>query len=280
LNEPVANEVALQDASADIQALDTHVVVLALNVRNFDRYCDAHGAQASAEFLHGYLNLVTKSVMRQGGEVHHVQGAQVLALWRCLPSTFMAKTQGPGQQAALRETEKALCAAQTLWLSSQAWADLQDGQELELEMGLESGEALLGSVGSQERRFQAVMGEPVVVAQALRDMAAELSYPLLVGPQLVEDLARGSAVFEMRQNSALNYQPFDERHADMDSTHNTSIAQTTHETSQVDALQGQRLGEFLLPGTTRPRLVYACALAVNAKRLHVVGHSEFSKRVA
>jgi adenylate cyclase len=279
LNEPVAKEVALQEASAVIDALDTQVVVLALNVRNFDRYCDAHGAQASAEFLHGYLNLVTTSVMRQGGEVHHVQGAQVLALWRCQPSTFSPKTQRPGEPGALRETEKALCAAQALWLSSQAWADLQDGQELELEMGLESGEALLGSVGSHERRFQAVMGEPVVVAQALRDMVAELSYPLLVGPQLVEDLVRGSTVFEMRQNSGLNNQPFDERHADMDSTH-TTTAQTTHETSQVDALQGQRLGEFLLPGTTRPRLVYACALEVNAQRLHVVGHSEFFKRVA
>ena len=45
-------------------------------------------------------------------------------------------------------------------------------------------------------------------------------------------------------------------------------------------LQGLRLGEFLLPGTTQSRLVYACGLQVSESRLKVVSASESLQRVA
>ena len=68
----------------------------------------------------------------------------------------------------------------------------EDVPLLELGIGIESGCALVGSIGPAERRVHTLVGEPVHVAQALQAMTAELSYPILIGPgiqaQLREDV--------------------------------------------------------------------------------------------
>ena len=55
---------------------------------------------------------------------------------------------------------------------------------------------------------------------------------------------------------------------------------STEDRVTQSSFEGVRLGEFLLPGTVEPRVVYACALDVSARRLQVVGSSEFEQRVA
>ena len=299
MTAPVAQEVALQEASASIEAQHEQVVVLSLNVRNFERYGDSQAVAVTAEFLNAHLNTVTQAVKRHGGEVHHVQGAQVLALWRLKNNT------SPREQHQV--AKRALGLAQELWTQSQAWVETQGAGDLELEMGLESGQALLGSMGSVDRRFHAVMGEPVWVAQALQGMVADLSYPLLMGPKIISHLMRnpvedfdgsvGSLDFgsqKMRENGA--FMPTIEGPDAMDATRQAvnlhpNLTQqglgdgATQESSIEDrfnqsSFEGVRLGEFLLPGTVEPRVVYACALDVSARRLHVVGSSEFEQRVA
>ncbi len=297
LNEPVAQEVALQDGHDGVDARLTPVVVMAMNVRNFDRFSDEQGATPSAEFLNQYLSMLSTTLKSFGGELHHVQGTQVLAVWRIDPS--LAKTaalESKGQALPLRASEQAVCAAQSLWDQSQSWVALRGGQDLELEMGLEMGEALLGSVGPSERRVHTVLGEPVLVAQALREMVAELSYPVLVGPIIVHDLVQdrsqvsaqgsglSSSVFEMRQNS--DFTSSSESQTAMDTTDqppvsmNPASLRLNGQPLSGQLLQGLRLGEFLLPGTTQSRLVYACGLQVSESRLKVVSASESLQRVA
>ena len=117
-------------------------------------------------------------------------------------------------------------------------------------MGLEAGEAWVGSMGPGERRFHAVIGEPVVLAQALRGMAAELAYPVLLGPQVADVLASRSP----------------------------TPPKVGH--SSVEELPLLRLGEFLLPGTAEPRVVFASPVSIEDQRLRLVSGSLAEQRVA
>ena len=255
VSTPVANEVALSPPSDQVDAHAERVVVMALNVRNFDRYCDTVGPESSAAFLHGYLSLLSQQVASSGGELHHVQGSEALAVWRLgkAQSQAQAKAQGETQTQAMEKqtaTHAALALGRGLWESSQAWQGIPAQAELELEMGLEAGEAWVGSMGPGERRFHAVIGEPVVLAQALRGMAAELAYPVLLGPQVADVLASRSP----------------------------TPPKVGH--SSVEELPLLRLGEFLLPGTAEPRVVFASPVSIEDQRLRLVSGSLAEQRVA
>jgi len=265
MSESVAQEVALSAESEEVLARQSQVIVMSANLRNFDRFCASQSPELSAKLLHQYLFMMNKEVRSIGGELQHIQGTEVLAVWRDAP------------QADLLSRIAQL--PQTLWIQSQnwlyAWAHMETeslkleqafkpkdefsseglvpttfisdsirlGRELELEMGLEQGVALVGSMGPSQRRVNAVLGEPVQVAHALRSMCSDLSYPALMGPALVSALGQEAA-----------------------------------QVQDATAKQLIKLGDFMLPGLTESRLVHACGVDVQGIRLHLVDNAQ--QRVA
>jgi adenylate cyclase len=117
---------------------------------------------------------------------------------------------------------------------------------MELGIGIESGCALVGSIGPAERRVHTLLGEPVHVAQALQGMTAELSYPILIGPGLQAQLR-----LEARS-----------------------------EVSKDGSYEFTRLGEFLLPGTTSARVLHAVVVEFNATRLRLIMGQGDQQRLA
>jgi len=265
MSESVAQEVALGAESEEVLVRQSSVIVMSANLRNFDRFCASQSPQLSAKLLHQYLFMMNKEVRALGGELEHIQGTEVMAVWRELPSA----------EVLLRIAQL----PQTLWTQSQnwlsAWAHTETevlrlepsskvskdeqmeglvptsyiadtirlGRELELEMGLEYGAALVGSMGPSQRRINAVLGEPVQVAHALRAMCCELAYPALMGPALVALL-----------NDLVQLQ------------------------GDPEGRQLLRLGDFLLSGLTESRVIYACGVDVESIRLHLVDNAH--QRVA
>lgn len=281
LTDSVAQETALLPESSEVDVRERSLVVLALNVRNFDRFCDGNSSETTAFFLHDYFKTVHETLRLHGGELHHVSGAQVLAIWptdddqgigQGEPSGLSGQHNTGPSYARLRDRrlkacESALQATQSLWQATQVWQDKPECVALELEMGLEAGAALMGPVGAKDRRFYALMGQTVMVAQALRDMVGDLSYPVLMGPGLVHALSEGngSGGEKVKVNS------WDV--ADQHPMPQPSGAPSTQ--SKI-----LRLGEFLLPGTAQPRVVYAWGVNIDGGRLRVVSSVELEQRSA
>ncbi len=265
MSETVAQEVALGAQSEEVLARQSNVIVMSANLRNFDRFCASQSPELSAKLLHQYLFMMNKEIRAVGGELEHIQGAELMAVWRELPTNEVLA--------------RIVQLPQTLWTQSQnwlyAWAHTETealrleqstkgpqdaaleglvptsfiadtirlGRELELEMGLEQGAALVGSMGPSQRRINAVLGEPVQVAHALRAMCSDLAYPALIGPALV-DLLNERVQFQASQ----------------------------------EGKKLLKLGDFLLAGLTESRVVYACGVDVESIRLHLVDNAK--QRVA
>ena len=266
LSEPVAAEVALQEASQDVQVKESAVVILSINLRNFDRFCASQAPDLSAKLLHQYLFFMNREVKNLGGQLQHIQGSELLVVWSdeldqdaieqiaMLPKTLWQCSQDWLQIWSLQQTEELRLekssangdlntSAKGLVPTSYISDSIRLGRELQLEMGLELGQAMLGSMGPSDRRVHAVIGEPVQVAHALRAMSSELSYPALMGPSLHDRLELNSKV----------------------------ISGTDSPT---------RLGDFLLPGLTTSRLIYACSIKVEPTRLYLVDTESLEQRLA
>jgi adenylate cyclase len=188
LSAPVAKEVGLSERSEVVEAARRDVTVLCATLRNFGAYSDTQSPEVAAQVLHQFVSVVNRIVQSHGGVLQHVHGADVLAVW---------------PTAAASPASTVLAAAHELWGACetlcQQWQPEQDAQLfdehmplLELGIGIESGCALVGSIGPSERRVHTLLGEPVHVAQALQAMTAELSYPILIGPSIQAHLRGGS----------------------------------------------------------------------------------------
>lgn len=190
LSAPVAKEVGFSERSEVVEAARRDVTVLCASLRNFGAYSDTQSPEVAAQVLHQFVSMVNRVVQDHGGVLQHIHGADVLAVWP-------ASTSNPANVA--------VAAAQELWAACeglcQQWQPEQGreslgfgGEEplLELGIGIESGCALVGSIGPSERRVHTLLGEPVNVAQALQAMTAELSYPILIGPSVHAELREHS----------------------------------------------------------------------------------------
>ena len=266
LSEPVAAEVALQEKSQDMQVKESEVVTLSVNLRNFERFCASQTPDLSVKLLHQYLFLMNREVTNLGGQLQHIQGSELLVVWRdelgpdaieqisLLPKTLWQCAQDLLQVWSHQQTEELkieksslnddlTTSAKGLVPTSYISDSIRLGRELQLEMGLEMGQAMLGSMGPSDRRVHAVIGEPVQAAHALRAMSSELSYPALMGPKFYDKIELYGKLM-----------------------------------GETD--RPIRLGDFLLPGLTTSKLIYAFNIDLESASLYLVDPAKVQQRVA
>ena len=129
--------------------------------------------------LHRFFGTSETVIGEHGGVVREMLGDKLLAVFN-------------GPLPCEDHSAKALAAGRELW--SRCTEELPNTTGTGLEplsvcIGIESGMALVGSFGPARRRVHAVFGRPVTVAVGLRDMTADLAYPVLIGQEAAERLA-------------------------------------------------------------------------------------------
>lgn len=177
LPEAAAQRLALTEPTAQVVAESRSATVMFIDLRNFSAFCDLHtgngrSPQVAADVLHRFYTTVEKIVTANGGEVEQMVGDRIMAVWN-------------GSHSCTTHAASALAAARPIWRAALAELPLQASRgapPLDIGIGLESGEVLIGSFGPAQRRVHTVMGEPVNVAFRLQALTAELGYPVLVGP--------------------------------------------------------------------------------------------------
>lgn len=182
LPTPVAQRLMRSDPSGQLQIEQRKVSVLVADIRNFSALATHCEPQEVGTLLHQFCCVAVDVVERHGGVVENVVGDAVVAVWT-------AEGDGPEHaRRALAAAQELLRATRPLLTSSRPVTELSPVQPLALGVGLESGRAIVGSFGPARRRAYAALGEPVSVAGRIQGMTADLSVPILLGPQMAAAL--------------------------------------------------------------------------------------------
>jgi adenylate cyclase len=219
LPEAAARRLALLEPAAVVQAERREATVMVLDLRNFSAFCEGRSPEESAAVLHHFYITVENEVSARGGVVEHLVGDGIVAAWNA---------SLPCEEHAAR----AFDAAAPIWRAvvSQLPTDAtRMSPPLDLGIGIEAGQVLVGSFGAAQRRAHAVLGETVTVAVRLEALTGELAYPILLGPGIVSRLADAAP--------RISY-PL------------------------------KPLGNFLLAGLSSSRRVHALQIAFDRKALH------------
>ncbi len=174
----VADRLMDSEPSGTLQFEPRQVTVLVSLVRNFYALTTQGSPQELAALLHAYCCLAVDVVEKHGGVVEHVIGDAVTAVWNA-----ENECDDHPIKAAQAARELAKVTAE-LFFSRRPVSENDLTQPLALGIGLESGPVLVGSYGPERRRAHTVLGEPVSVAIRLEQMTADLSVPILIGPEL------------------------------------------------------------------------------------------------
>jgi adenylate cyclase len=187
LPRPMAARLAAIDPSGRLEVDRREVTVMVADIRNFSAFALHRPPEETAAVLHAFSCLAVDVVERHGGVVENLVGDSVVAMWNAYEDR-----SGHAEQALAAARELLRDATVLLSSSPHAHSEASSLQPLALGIGLESGDAIVGSFGPARRRAHAALGEPVTVAVRLQAMTQDLSLPILIGPRMAATLPSGA----------------------------------------------------------------------------------------
>jgi adenylate cyclase len=131
------------------------VSVLFADIRNFTRICEQSSPEATVEMLNTYLSVVANAVIQHDGIVNKFGGDSIMAVWNAPQS----------------QPEHSLLAVKAAWEAQQKVVELQQSDHwllpVQFGIGINTGIALAGNVGSVGRTEYTVIGDSVNAASRI-----------------------------------------------------------------------------------------------------------------
>ena len=161
LPDHLVDGVVNREASMELGGLRREITVLFADVVSFTHVCEEHDPEAIVTILNELFTILTEIVFRHGGTVDKFIGDCVMAFW------------GAPQDVEDHATQ-ALSAAEDMirWIEigNDTWRE-RFGVVVELAIGVHSGEAVVGNIGSESRMEYTAIGSTVNIAARLEALA-------------------------------------------------------------------------------------------------------------
>lgn len=185
----------------------SEISVLFADVVAFTPLAESRPAEEVVTLLNELFSLLSEVVFRHHGTVDKFIGDCIMAVWGA------PEPQADHARRALAAAEDMLRFLET---ANQAWK-AQYGVELRLAIGVNSGEAIVGNIGSDKRMEYTVVGDVVnvaarleavakpnqiLVAQRTAELAGEHFELVSLGPHQLTGRKTATIVYEMRLDVA------------------------------------------------------------------------------
>jgi adenylate cyclase len=174
----VMNEILDNRAGLGLGGRRRHITVLFSDIRDFTSISERIEPEQVVACLSEYLAAATQIVFKHGGTVDKFIGDAVMAMFGA------PKSYGDDAVRAVmagRELIQLVDALAPKWLAIL-------GCPLKVGVGISSGEAVVGSIGSEIRADFTAIGDTVNLASRLEGLTKELGIPLLISEYTAAEL--------------------------------------------------------------------------------------------
>lgn len=157
ISPQIAKEIVSRADAGDLHlgGEQREVSVLFADIRNFTRISEQLPPEAVVKMLNTYLSAVTDAVIQHDGIVNKFGGDNIMAVWNAPQS----------------QPEHALLAVQAAWEAQQKITELQQSDNrrllVQFGIGINTGVALSGNIGSVGRTEYTVIGDSINIASRI-----------------------------------------------------------------------------------------------------------------
>jgi adenylate cyclase len=155
-----------------------HITVLFSDIRGFTSISEQINPEQVVAFLSEYLAQATQIIFRHRGTVDKFIGDAIMALFGA------PKSYGDD---ALRAVQAGLEMVALVESLGPQWTPIL-GRPLKVGIGINSGEAVVGSIGSEVRADFTAIGDAVNLASRLEGLTKELDTPLILSEYTAAEL--------------------------------------------------------------------------------------------
>lgn len=147
-----------------------------------------------ADLINAFLNPMTDIVLAHGGTLDKYMGDCVMAFWG-------APADDPAHADRAFEAAQAMLSAMDE--INRRFRDILAGGtdlppvDIGISIGLNSGECVVGNLGSRRRFDYSVLGDPVNIASRLEGLCKAYDTPLLVGEETARRLGPGAGLSQL-----------------------------------------------------------------------------------
>ena len=191
VSDEVVEKLLATGRRPDLGGETAHVTVLFSDIRNFATISERLSAQEVVEMLNTYLSQACEPILEQGGTVDKFIGDAVMALF--------------GSPVAYGDhARRALTAAMSMAETARKFRDWmrqrfpdRDLPEFKVGVGLHTGEAVIGNIGSPKRVEFTAIGDTVNIASRLEGLTKEFGWTIVASAETIA--AAGPGVRTVRR---------------------------------------------------------------------------------
>ena len=165
------------------------ITVLFSDIRNFTTISEGLPPEEVVELLREYFNTMVPIVLKHGGTLDKYVGDALMGLF----GAPLAQ-----DDHASRAVRAALEMVQQIPVLSPKW-EARSGRPLQIGVGINSGEAVVGVMGADSRREYSAIGDTVNLASRLEGVTKDFKTPIVVSHATVLALADGFQVRELSE---------------------------------------------------------------------------------
>ncbi len=192
LSEKVMNKVLEHPDNIKLGGVKQVITVMFCDIRGFTAYCDNRDSEEVLTVLNEYMEVMTQVVFKYDGTVDKYIGDCIMAFWNA-----------PQEQAD--HAQRAVCCAMEMRYALANFKTKRAGKDTELfecGIGIHTGEALVGNMGSTLKLNYTAMGSNVNLGARLESLTKRLNERILIS-QATLDLLQGDFPITDRGEAAI-----------------------------------------------------------------------------
>ena len=166
-----------------------HITVLFSDIRGFTSISEQIGPEEVVSLLSDYLGQVTHIVFKHGGTIDKFIGDAVFAIFGA-PNSH--------EDDATRAVKAGLDMIDLVESLGPKWTKII-GRPLKVGVGINSGDAVVGSIGSEIRSDYTAIGDTVNLGSRLEGLTKELGVPMLVSESSAAEVKDAIPLRPLRQ---------------------------------------------------------------------------------
>ncbi|MFN3491816.1 MAG: adenylate/guanylate cyclase domain-containing protein, partial [Anaerolineales bacterium] len=168
-------------ATQDLDSLNkrSNITILFSDIRGFTTLSEKMTPEGVVALLNPYLEVMSKVIYKHGGTVDKYEGDAIIAFFG-EPVHY--------EDHAMRALNAALDMRKALYEMREKWAKEGKPSQIEMGIGLNSGEVFVGLVGSEQRINYTVIGDNANLASRLQDLTKTYSWPILISESTYQEV--------------------------------------------------------------------------------------------
>jgi len=181
VSDSVVDMLLSSERQLDLQGQSMHITVLFSDIRQFTTISEKLNPRETVEFLNAYLGRVVAVILEEGGRIDKFIGDAVMAEFG-VPYNFPDHAH-----RALRAAVRIRRTAQEFQEWMRARFPDRDIPAFQIGVGVHTGDAVVGNLGSQARMEYTAVGDTVNVASRLEGETKYLNCVIAASAQAVKE---------------------------------------------------------------------------------------------